>query len=377
MPGKTYLFSIIFSVMMLIAHCLSGCNNQATTEPIIGVTSTKAPILTPTQTNTPVPTNTLVTKSPYISTLSREYFASSTPSPTIDSTDQASRATAKAAYQTERAAIGQVLDNKATQIAQFPSACEDINSHASNVSPDGKWFAASCGYETNQRLIVQNREGTKWVLEFNNFLNPATPKEITGSLYPKFWSPEGEYLYFTSDLGYDGGGSMCFTRGGNYGLFRLNLKKGTSAILVPPAKTFPGYIIKFSPTGRHFAMNDYGLTIADLRTGEGTPIDMPGIVDFAWSPDGEQLAFSVASCGDFFVHSSSIYVWNVLTHQTQKLVTTDEILLKPEAWIDNSILRIYGETIDGKAPYIIYEYNIKQKDLLFSGTATPNVGPGL
>ena len=80
---------------------------------------------------------------------------------------------------------------------------------------------------------------------------------------------------------------MCFTRGGNYGLFRLNLKKGTSSILIPPTKLFPGYIIKFSPTVRHFAMNNYGVTITDLRTGEGTRIDMRGIVDFAWSPDGE------------------------------------------------------------------------------------------
>jgi Tol biopolymer transport system component len=374
MTAKTTSFSKMLSVIMLITLWLTGCGNQVTTEPTIGVTPIEVPIPTTTPTSIPEPTNTLVAIKTPTPTLAKVYSASSTPTPTIDSIYQAWHATAIAVKKTERAESEQARNNKATQIAQFPSTCEDIHLYRSGISPDGKWFAATCGYKQNQTLIVQDKKGTEWVLEFKDFLNPDTPEGMMGSLDPIFWSPEGEYLYFVTELGYDGGGdTKCFPGIGVYGLFRLNLEAGSWVTVVSPSNSFPGYKIRFSPTGQRYAYDRRGVRITDLMTGEITQIDVHGVTDLSWSPNGKYLAYSVASCGEWAVQSSSVYVWNVLTNQTQLLMTTEEILLRPEVWIDDSTLRINGEKfVAGDEFYIIYEYNVVQQSLMFTGTATPS-----
>jgi tricorn protease-like protein len=55
----------------------------------------------------------------------------------------------------------------------------------------------------------------------------------------------------------------------------------------------------FSPTGRRYAINRFGMMITDLQTGAITQIDTSDVMDFIWSPDGKYLAYSVASCGEF------------------------------------------------------------------------------
>jgi hypothetical protein len=418
MPAKTIPFSIRLSGMVLITLCLCGCGSQATKRPTLAGSPTEVPLSTATHTDTPEPANTIITPIISTPTLTPTPYPSSTPkptttnipftantstptiigqapfaglinqngtflaitqivpSPTRNPTSQAWHATAQAIAETEGAVSQQVRDNKATQIAQFPSIiCEGKNVNYGDISPNGKWWAAGCGYESNQTLTVQNKGGTKWVLEFKDFLNPDTPMGMTGLLLPLFWSPEGEYLYFTPELGYSGGGTECFNRMGNYGygLFRLNLKTGSWATLVQPTYYFPGFIIEFSPTGRRYAVESYGgIMINDLQNGEVTQIDAPHEYNFIWSPDGKRLAYSVASCGEFYVQSSSVYVWDASTGQLQILFTTEGILLSPESWIDNSKLRILGEKIvDGRDDYTIYEYSLNQESLTFTGTATP------
>jgi len=197
-----------------------------------------------------------------------------------------------------------------------------------------------------------------------------------GGLYPKFWSPDGEYLYFTSGIGYDGGGDDCFPSSrGHYGLFRINLKTGSWTTLIPPTDSFPGYGIEFSLTGRRYAATIDGVMMTDLNNGDVATINVSGIVEgLSWSPDGVHLAYSVASCGEQSVQSSSVYVRDALTNQTQMLfVATDGTLLKPEAWIDNSTLRIEGgKRVDLDMLYTVYLYDITQNSLLFTNTATPS-----
>jgi Tol biopolymer transport system component len=373
------------SLLLIFVILVSSCNSQhntvrvSPTTPAITNTTiiptdtqrTPTKALEPKQTST----NPSVATETSVPTSRRLTFVSPTFAPTPDSTQQTWYATAVTIQETERAESQHLRDEKETQIAQFSVDCEYLNTYSSGISPDGKWFAASCEYKRDQTLIVQDKEGTKWILEFEDFLNVDTSRGIMGAVYPKFWSPEGEYLYFTIGLGYDGGGNYCFpTSRGDYGLFRLNLKTGLWSTQISSTNSFPGYEIEFSPTGRHYAVTMDGVVITDLQTGDQTSIETNGVIEtMKWSPDGKYLAYSVASCDEERVISSSVYVWDTSTNHLQKLFEIDGIILKPKSWIDNSTIRIIGEEIRyPKSLYTIYEYDLIQESIIHTNTATPS-----
>jgi Tol biopolymer transport system component len=265
---------------------------------------------------------------------------------------------------------------EATQVAQFSDGCEDVDYSVNDISPDGKWLASSCGNQRDQTLVVQNKEGTNWVLNFKDFVHPDSflDADPRGVLFSEFWSPDGEYLYFAPVLGYEGGGNDCFPGIGLYGLFRLDLRTGSWVTLIPATHVFPGYEIDFAPTGRRYATDMNGVTITDLKTGRVTQIDVDGVIDLSWSPDGTRLAYSVATCGEQVVESSAAYVWDASTNQSQVLLTTNETVLRPEAWVDNTTLRVTGEEwIGGDLLYTVYIYDLVQQGLAFTGTATPSL----
>lgn len=253
--------------------------------------------------------------------------------------------------------------------------CDEYETDSSRyvgVSPNGEWFAISCGYKSNQSLVVQNLEGTKWVFHLTNFLNPEL-QGIMGNFTPLAWSDDGRFLYFTKNLGYDGGGNQCFPGYGVYGLYRLHLKSGTLVTLIQSKEDrFPGNEIRFSPTNEYYAVDTDGVKITSLESGKVFNIDVSGVMDMSWSPDGKFLAFSVATCGENLVESSSIYVWDSSTHQTRVLYSTNEMLLRPQSWVDNSKLRFEGEKWVGlNNEYTIFEYDLTRNEMNFSGTATP------
>jgi Tol biopolymer transport system component len=351
-------FLLILGFLFLLAQ--SSCSAQVAIEPT--TTAALTPILESTNINTLAPTSTPTAR------------ASLTLIQTPDDTRQIRHSTVVANQTAEQAANLKPWSEQETQIAQFPSICEDINSVSSNISPDGKWFAASCGYKKNQTLTVQSKDGTKWILDFNDFVSSKTPEGVMGLLSPKFWSPEGNYLFFTIGLGYDGGGNYCFPYDrGSYGLFRLNLSTGSWSTVIPTTDSFPGYEIEFSPTGRRYGITLNGVMIVDLRTDKSIQIETDGTIErLRWSPNGKYLAYSLAKCDDEKVISSSVYIWDATTNQTEVLFKMDGVILKPESWIDNSTLRIIEERIsDLNSLYTIYEYGIEPKNLLFTGTATP------
>lgn len=357
MNAKTALLCII---VLLFSFVQNACGTQISIEPTTTVTYTESPEQVNTSTPTPTPT----------------LSASITMSPTVDATQQTWRATAVAIQTAVRAASIQSWDAKETQVADFSIDCDHVNFYSSNISPNGKWFAASCDDKANSTLLVQNKEGIKWVLEFSNFVSKESPEGISGSIEPKFWSTDGNYLYFTIGLGYSGGGNYCFPHPedvGDYGLFRLNLKTGSWVAIVPATDSFPGYEIEFSPTGRRYAITINGVTVTDLQTGKTINIETNQAIErLGWSPDGKYLAYSVASCDEQSVLSSSLSVWDALANQTQTILNTDGTILRPEFWLDNSTLRITEEKIsDSVTFYTIFEYNILQGNMVFTGTATP------
>lgn len=249
---------------------------------------------------------------------------------------------------------------------------EADSGRSSEMSPNGEWFAISCGYKRNQKLILLNKEGKKWVFDFEALLKPKL-EGMPGAFELLAWSSDGRFLYFSKVLGYSGGGNQCFPSFGVYGLYRLHLQSGTLVTLVPSKDdSFPGDEIRFSPTNEYYAVDIGGVRITNLATGKVAKIDVSGVMDMSWSPDGKFLAFSVASCGEFFVESSSMVIWNSTTNQTQVLFSTNEMLLRPQSWIDNSKIRFEGEKwIGNKNAYTLFEYNLTKDEMMFSGTATP------
>lgn len=368
---KSYsrLATVGFFTQGLVVVLLVACGGKPTLTP-----QTTAVLLA--VTTTPKPSDSIPTPYPNTptSTLASTHTTSAIPTPTMEATQSTWLATAIAIATSERATSNLAHANEATKAAQFPVACDGDSFPSGDVSPDGKWLASSCGYKRDQLLVVQNKAGTKWTLEFKDFLSPESSEGMPGTLYPQFWSPDGEFLFFATALGYSGGGNDCFPGFGVYGLFRLSLATGAWTTFIPPTDSFPGYEIKFSPTGRRFAADLDGILIADLQIGEITQIDEPGVMDLSWAPDGVNLAYSVAKCGEEEVYSSSIYIWNALTTQIQILTATEgRKVLRLESWSDNSTLRVREEKfVNRDGFYTIYVYDIIHKNLVSMGTATPS-----
>jgi hypothetical protein len=329
------LFLYVIFLLIILAGCTSRptqntsvASNIATIQPTISKTTPPTDTPTPTLTPSPIP-------------------------PTIPV------ATLKA--QTTMESLEVVCDEYKTDSSRY-----------ARKSPNGEWFVINCGYKRNQSLVVQNLEGTKWVFHLANFLNPDL-QGIMGTFTPLAWSDDGRFLYFTKNLGYDGGGNQCFPGYGVYGLYRLHLKSGTLVTLIQSKDDwFPGDEIRFSPTNEYYAVDIDGVKITNLESGKEFKIDVSGVMEMNWSPDGKFLAFSVATCGENQVESSSIFVWDSSTNQTQVLLSTNEMLLRPQSWIDNSQLRFEGEKWVGlNNEYTIFEYNLIENEMMSSGTATP------
>ncbi|HSB01903.1 MAG TPA: hypothetical protein VLE49_14735 [Anaerolineales bacterium] len=329
---------------------------------------------------TPLPFGTTTATASLSSTATiRPATSTSTPTrtatlePTLDATVQAEYETAIATLRMGTAASPRTRAQEATLIAQFPVDLENSNCLTEGLSPDGKWLATRCGYGDSKTLVLRSKQGKRWVLKLKDFLRQDISEERTSTLRPAFWSANGTYLYFVPSLGRDGDSDRCFSRhGDDYGLLRLNLNWGTWVALIPPAVSFPGYHIEFSPTGQRYATDADGVRITDLTTGEVTQISVDGVVtDMLWSPDGLHLAYSVARCSAAHdMESAWVYVWDASTKPELVRFSHEGILLTVESWVGNSMLRIREEKL--AVPDTIYVYEIARGNLMFRGTGTPS-----
>ncbi len=347
----------IFFTLMLLA-ILSGCGQSLPSAMLTKeytVTSTTTPF-----TPTPKITSTLFP----LETATPTLF---TPTATLNPTQQVWLSTYTVIKATQQTVDQQTSERTEKEISQFPLGCE--HSYNFDLSPDAKWLATSCGDKSHSSLVVQNKEGIKWTLNFEDFLHPSFETGTPGGLKVISWDSKGEYLYFTATVGWSGGGDFCFSGGGTLGLFRLDLKTGSWTTLIDRTNRFPGDKIRFSPTGRRYATDIDGITISDLKTGEVIQIDASNVMELIWSPDGSKLAYSVSRCNEEgLVIDSTLYIWDALENETRLMLKTDKIILRPDAWDDVAILEISGEEFaDNHTIYTIYSYDITQDELIFIG----------
>ncbi len=326
-------------------------------------------LITVTSTFTPKPaTTSFFHKLTQTSTPTPDF---STPTATLNPTQQIWVSTFTVIRETQRAVDEQIREQTGKEIDQFPKGCE--GRYNFDLSPDAKWLATSCGDEYHSMIVVQNKEEIKWVLEFKDFLHSSfSPGETPGGLGVVYWDTEGEYLYFTASVGWSGGGDFCFPKGGGaLGLFRLDLKTGAWTTLIDRTNRFPGDKIRFSPTGRRYAADINGITITDLQTGDVIQIDVGGVMELIWSPDGTKLAYSTSRCNaEGFVIDSSFYIWDALKNESRLILTVEKALLYPDSWDDISRLSISSEEYKPEIEntiYSLYEYDITQDKIIFIG----------
>jgi hypothetical protein len=345
------IFLMIFLLILLVA-CGKSIENSAQGENLITVT--------PTFTKKPTITST------FLPSATPGFF---TPTPTLNPTQQIWLSTFTVIKETKQAIEEQAREKEQQEISRFPAACKD--SYDFDISPDTKWLATNCGDKTYSILVVQNKEEKKWVLEFEEFLHPSFSEGIPGGLRTIFWDTKDGYLYFTATVGWSGGGDFCFSGGGSLGLFRLNLNTGSFVTLIDRTNRFPGYKIRFSPTGRRYAVDSNGITITDLQTGKVIQINVNHVMELNWSPDGTKLAYSISRCNEEgYVIDSSLYIWDALKNVSRLILRTDRTLLYPNSWDDISRLGITGEEYISEIEntiYTVYEYDITRDELIFVG----------
>lgn len=331
---------LIISILLLVASCISK-PYTATFQSTINETSTSTRTPRPTLTRKPTVTATLIR-------------------PTIPAATLIAKSTLE-------------------PLEKLCDEFETDSTRSSEISPYGEWFAISCGYKRNQKLVVQNLEGIKWVINFSDFFDITIDGE--GGFEPLAWSSDGRFFYFSKVFGISGGGNQCFPGHGVYGLYRLHLKTGTLVTLIPsnrffPGNEFPGTEIKFSPTSEYYAVDRHGVTITNLNNDEIIVIDTSGVMEMNWSPDGRFLVFSTATCGEELADFSSMYVWDSVTTQTKVIFSTQGMRLMIKSWISNSSISFEGDAWEAwedgsNHTSTLFEYDITGDKMIFSGTATP------
>ncbi len=234
--------------------------------------------------------------------------------------------------------------NTSTQIASFPAACDHSILHKKSLSPKGNWLAVTCGENWSLTLKIISKAGEQWQILYKNYLPPnMSGDRPSGQLDLVYWTSDEAYLYITSHIGFDGGGT-CLYQQGDSGLYRLNLKTGALSATLPWREPEQGYEIAFSPDGSKLAYYADRPTILDLQTGAKT-VFYPGdrvVGDMIWSPDGKKLAYSTCQITQNGVGKSSIQIYSLDRNVPKTIYETDDVMLRIDLRNGNTQLKISG-----------------------------------
>jgi Tol biopolymer transport system component len=267
----------------------------------------------------------------------------------------------------------QALELRSAQIANFSPTCGEFNLYdAASISPSGNWLAISCNYSQNHTLEVDSKEGKRWMLNIKDFLSEKAKFEgLVGVLFPVQWTTDEKYLYFTSNIDFEGGGA-CFYGFGGVGLFRINLDDGTVTTTLPESPSGDGYEITFSPGGKMlaYAYDANKPVIVDMKTGKAFNIDAGnGLVGkLTWSSDGSELAYS--SCqqtqdGSGIV-KSALKIYSLKTHISKTVLEVPNAFVSIESQIGNQLLISNNNYQTGQTDILVFDWSSGQL-----ATATP------
>lgn len=216
------------------------------------------------------------------------------------------------------------------------------------TSPDGRWQATIV-----QTELVATNDGEKFFTSLTVADGTDTWEPIAewrgyglGSAFPVVyrWSADGRSLYFTNKVSVDG--CPVFVNGTD--LYRLNLADGTVETVLDTGLTWN---IGLSPDETKLAYtyaNGQGMVLELLDLFHDTQASVTVIEDTAWlqggaivwSPDGTQLALTVAHdpCGSNWTHS--IIQVDVAAMTAVPLLQNDARHFATAEWLNQQTIRL-------------------------------------
>lgn len=205
-------------------------------------------------------------------------------------------------------------------------------------SPDQQWIASVYkSFENDEALltlIVEKQDGSvKWVAE-----KVPVGQSLALAQYPTpfHWSTDGKTFYFTNQGFQDG--CFSYSEGGKK-LFSLDLGTGSVKTVLNEFASE----MKFSPDESMIAFVNYGetgLQILDVETGDKIEFEhlYPDLLTdqygLAWSPDSNQLAFTILLEACISDKATSIVIADIASMSQKILVKEDERHLGSEEWLD-------------------------------------------
>jgi hypothetical protein len=351
--------------VILLCLVLSACTEAAApSTPLAQATDAITPAtLTPTK--FPV-----IQKPPSsTSTLQPSHTPTSTPRPSH--TPSISLPTNTVFVDSRKTLTAQAFDLHDTQVASFSPVCKIII--RASISQSGNWLAISCDDYLDESLEIINREGKRWKLQFADYLAAEYRIDGTrGSLYPEFWTNDESFLYFSSQIGFSGGGTCLYT-GGVHGLFRINLNTGEIATTLPVSSSWLGYKIAFSPDGHRLAYitGVYPLIILDMKTSEKYTVSIKedSVGDLQWSPDGSKLAFATCQPAqkEYEISKSTIQIFSINSHTSITILEVVNEFLTITSSVGEQMFEIMDLNIlENNYSYVLFDWSSGQLS-----TATP------
>ena len=203
-----------------------------------------------------------------------------------------------------------------TLIAQFPRICDSTYAPP-KFSPNKLWMEELCYSDADQNTILtlSNRDSQViWKLTYRDYMQ--SPENFPdGGLAVIHWTLNGQYVYFASFTGGDGG--ECFVGGkiinNGKGLFRFDLQNGEVTTMLPLQENFRSYDFSFSPTDRRlvYGSRSLGLKVLDIQTGQLIDIHPVSIYNsdggYFWSPDGLMFLYSTV----FYISDGTVVSYSL------------------------------------------------------------------
>src|SRR6185369_2440666 len=126
------------------------------------------------------------------------------------------------------------------------------------------------------------------------------------------WSPDGSQIAFVSD------------RSGEEELYLIPQDGSKPAEQITHGSKAMSYLPEWAPDGKRIAFSDkdgkvYILTVADRKVTQIADASRGQVRDYAWSPRGNYLVFTMANDNQF----SSIYIWSATDNQLRRVTDTN------------------------------------------------------
>jgi WD40 repeat protein len=230
--------------------------------------------------------------------------------------------------------------------------------------------------DQNTILTLSNRDSQViWKLTYRDYVQSAE-NFPDGTLAVVHWTLDGQYAYFASFTGGDGG--ECFVGGldSGRGLFRFDSQTGNTTAILSPFDDFGWYGFSFSPTDRRlvYGARSRDLRFLDITTGQLINIASVNSFDqsggYIWLPDGLRLVYSTVLGIDNGENLEyTLRLADAQTGSEQILLESPKNCFNVRSWSDSNILTI--ESYDKDYNQTLVEYDLNSSKIISEATVTP------